>query len=235
MPAFSSTLRGRLHRPVEVVVRLGADQAWLTIRARGRSPSARGLVLVHQQHRGGAVGDLRRRAGGVDAALEHRLQRGQALERGVAQTLVAGDDVRVSPVGCLSLVEHRRLDAADLAVEAALGPRLLGLALRVEAELVDVLAGDAAPLGDPLGGVELVGQVDVPRRGPRDAALGAGVGAERRRGSSPRRRRRCRRRWRRPRSGRRSGGGLLAAAALAVDRGRADVLGQPGVQPARPG
>jgi hypothetical protein len=42
-------------------------------------------------------------------------------------------------------------------------PGLLGLALRVEAELVDLLAGDAAALGDPFGRGELVGQVDVPR------------------------------------------------------------------------
>ena len=162
------------------------------------------------------------------------LQRGQALERGVAQALVAGDDVALGG-RLLVLVEHRRLDRADLPVEAALGPRLLGLALRVEAELVDLLAGDAAPLGDPLGGGELVGQVDVPRRGPQDAAVGAGVGAQAdaahrldaagdadvdgarrdQAGDQP--------------------VGLLAAAALAVDRHRADVLRQPGDQPAHPG
>ena len=135
----------------------------------------------------------------------------------------------------LVLVEHRRLDRADLAVEPALGPRLLGLALRVEAELVDLLAGDAAALGDPLGGGELVGQVDVPRRGPQDAAIGAGVGAEADAahrldaagdadvdGA------------RRDQAGDQAVG-LLAAAALAVDGHRADVLGQPGDQPARPG
>ena len=63
------------------------------------------------------------------------------------------------------VAEHRRLDRRDLALEAALVPRLLRLALRVEAPLVEVLAGDAALVGDALGGAELaVGRVVV---GPR--------------------------------------------------------------------
>ncbi len=135
----------------------------------------------------------------------------------------------------LVLVEHRRLDAADLAVEAALGPGLLGLALRVEAELVDVLAGDAAALGDPLGGGELVGQVDVPRRGPQDAAIGAGVGAQ----ADAAHRLDAAGDADVDGAGRDQAGdqvvGLLAAAALAVDGRRADVLGQAGGQPGDPG
>ena len=90
------------------------------------------------------------------------LQLRQPFGGGVAQNLVAGDDLLLAGRRLL-LVEHRCRDPADLAVEAALGPGLLGLALRSQAELVDILAGDAAPLGDPLGGLELVGHVDVPR------------------------------------------------------------------------
>ncbi len=170
----------------------------------------------------------------MNAALHHRFQRRQAIQRGVAQALVARDESALGgrlPV----VVEDRRLDRADLAVEPALGPRLLGLALRVETELVDLLAGDAAALGDPLGGGELVGQVDVPRLGTDDAAIGARIGAETdaahrldaagdadvdgaRRDQA-----------------RDQPVGLLATAALAVDRHRADVLRKAGRQPAHPG
>jgi hypothetical protein len=134
----------------------------------------------------------------------------------------------------LLLVEHRRLDRADLAVEPALGPRLLGPALRLEAPLVDVLAGDAAALGDPLGRGELVGRSmshdegrSTERSGPAlapspidahrlDAARDADV--DRTGGDEP-------------------GDqviGLLPAAALAVDGGGADMLGQSGDQPRDP-
>src|SRR5581483_9474379 len=61
---------------------------------------------------------------------------------------------------------------------AAFCPGLLGLLLGLEAELVDVLAGDAPALGDALGRGELVRQVDVPRRRPQNAAIGSGVGTE---------------------------------------------------------
>ena len=45
--------------------------------------------------------------------------------------------------GLTVLTDHRRLDRRDLALEAAFVPRDLRLALRVEAPLVEVLAGDA--------------------------------------------------------------------------------------------
>ena len=86
----------------------------------------------------------------------HRLQRREAFLGGVAQTLVAGHEGALGR-RLLLLVEHRRLDGADLAVEPALGPGLLGSGLRLEAPLVDVVAGDSAALGDPLGSGELVG------------------------------------------------------------------------------
>ena len=147
------------------------------MRARGRSPSARGLVLVHPQHRRGAVGDLRRRARRVNSALQHRLQRRQALERGVAQALVPGDGAR-SRVGCLF---SSSTGASMRLISRSKRPSAQAcLALRCESKpnSVDLLAGDAAALGDPLGGGELIGQVDVPGRGPQDAAIGARVGAQ---------------------------------------------------------
>src|SRR3984957_15401009 len=223
-------LRRRLHRAVEVVVRLGADERLAHDAGPRPQPERLGLVFVHPQHGGRAVGDLRRRARRVDPALDDRLELAQALQRGVPQTLVLGDDVPVTG-RLLVLVEHRRLDAADLAIEAAFGPGLLGLALRVEPELVDLLASDAAALGDPLGGGELIGQVDVPRGRAQDAAIRTGVGAQADTAhrldatrdadvDGPR--------------GDQTGDqavGLLAAAALAVHGHRPDMLGQPGDEP----
>ena len=88
---------------------------------------------------------------GVNPAVQHGLQRREPLQRGIPQPLVARH--RGASTGGLTLLsEHGRLDRADLAVEPALGPRLLGLLLRLKTELVDVLAGDSALLGDPLGG-----------------------------------------------------------------------------------
>jgi hypothetical protein len=166
-------------------------------------------------------------------ALYHRVQRGEPFQGGVAKALVPGDHMAVRG-RLLVLVEHRRLDATDLPVEAALDPGLLGLALRVEAELVDLLAADAAPLGDPLRGGELVGQVDVPRRRPQDAAIGARVGAE---ADTAHRLDAAGDPDVDGARGDQSGDqpvGLLAAAALAVDSHRANVLGQAGDQPADP-
>ena len=111
----------------------------------------------------------------------------------------------------------------------------LALALGAEAERVDVVAGDAAALGDPLGGGELVGQIDVPRLGPQDAAVGTRVGAE---ADAAHRLDSARDAdvdgTRRDQAGDEAVG-LLAAAALAVDGHGADVLGQPGDEPAHPG
>ena len=227
-------LGGRLHGTVEVVIRLGADECLADDAGPGLQAERARLVLVHPQHRGGAVGDLRRRARGVNAVGDDGLQRRQSLEGGVAQALVARDDVPLAG-RLLLVVEHGRLDAADLAVEPAFGPRLGGLALRVEAELVDVLAGDATALGDALGGGELVRQVDVPGRGAEDAAVRARIGAKsdathgldaacdadvdgaRRDEASD------------------EPVGLLAAATLAVHRHRADVFWQASDEPAHPG
>src|SRR3546814_4972683 len=107
---------GRLDRSVEVVVGVCADETG------GDDPGARGeaeregQVLVHQEQRRGAVGDLRRRTRGVDAALEDRSKLGQALERGLAQALVRLHDLRLAggvPLG----VEDRCIDPGDIPVE----------------------------------------------------------------------------------------------------------------------
>ena len=91
---------------------------------------------------------------------------GQPLQRGVAQALVGVDDAGLA--GRLALlVEDRRLDRRDLALEAALVDGDARLLLRGEAERVEVLAGDAAVRGDPVGALELVGHVDVPVVGAR--------------------------------------------------------------------
>ncbi len=84
-----------------------------------------------------------------------------------------------SPVRFALLVDDRCDHVQHLAVEAALVPGLLRECLRPDAESVDVLAGDAAPTRDALGGLELVGHVDVPRLGPSRAGLVAHIGAER--------------------------------------------------------
>ncbi len=82
------------------------------------------------------------------------LQRGQRLERGVAQPLVPFDPVRGR--GRLAVVAGvGRVDGEDLALEPALGPRRLRPLLRLEAEAVTVLAGDAPLVGDALGPLEL--------------------------------------------------------------------------------
>ena len=61
-----------------------------TMRAMGVRPSCVGLLAGHHQHGGGAVGDLRRVAGGVHAVLAgDGLEVGQHLEAGLAQALVA--------------------------------------------------------------------------------------------------------------------------------------------------
>ena len=136
-------------------------------RARGVSPSDDGLGLAHDQDARGAVGDLRRVAGGDPAVLgaEGRLQVGQRLDRGVgADALVGGDQL----VGVVALVVLDG-DRDDLPLEAALGRGLGGPLVRADRELVEVLAAEVPLLGDELGALALADQA---------AALGvAGHGA----------------------------------------------------------
>ena len=221
---------GGLDRAVEVVVRLRADQCL------GTQPGARleaqrlGLGLVHEQDRGSTVGDLRRGARGVQAALDDRFERGERLGGGVAQALVAVDGELVA--GQLAL--FGRLggdDGEDLTVEAALVPGLLGQLLAAQAESVEV--GRVIPRrwamrsaasnwlgmsmdhdsGPTRSGVlaDVGAQRDVAHR--LDATGDAdvdGVGGDQARDQVI---------------------GLLGRSALAVDGGRAGLPRQPGVQP----
>ena len=114
----------------------------------------------------------------MQAAVDHRLERGQRLRRGLAQALVALDGCGLA--GRLPVrVQHRRLDRHDLAVEVPACPGGGRVALRAQAERVQVGPGQAAPLRDPLGRDELVGHVDRPRRRARACPAGHGAGAER--------------------------------------------------------
>ena len=152
---------------------------------------------------------------------------------GFRAALVARDDVQLAR-RLLLLIEHRRLDRADLPVEPALGPGLLGLLLGGQAERVDVLAGDAAALGDPLGGLELVGHVDIPGLRADRSAVRTRVRAQ----PDAAHRLDAARDADIDGAGRDTAGdqmvGLLAAAALAVDGGGADVLRQTRRQPCHP-
>ena len=177
-------------------------EVWSTIRARGGEPQRFGLLARHQQHRGGAVGDLRGVAGG-DAAvgLERRLELGERLER------------RVRPD---ALVGGEAVDRRDLAREPAVVGGLGGLAVRVDRELVELGARDLPLLGDQLGADALAAHVVVvleglgERRAELLADLRAGLrtscGPCARRPSRSRRRARRRRsaRWRRRRPAGRS-------------------------------
>ena len=99
-------------------------------------PELLGLGLAHHDHRGGAVGDLRGRAGGDGAVLAERgAQLGQRLGGGVAaDALVLRDDERVA----LAL---RDLDRDDLVVEDTVLPGLGGALVGAGRELVLLLAG----------------------------------------------------------------------------------------------
>ena len=101
--------------------------------------------------------------------------------------------------------------------------------------MVEVGPGDTAAFGDPLGGGELVGHVDVPRLRPDRRAVGAGVGTQ----AHPAHRLDAAGDAGVDRPSRDQPGdqviGLLRAAALAVDGGRAHLLGQSGRQPGHPG
>jgi hypothetical protein len=206
---------GRLHRAVQVVVRLRADQALRD------DPGTRGHAvracdgLVHQQYGGGAVGDLRRRTGGMYPVVEHRLQPGERFERGVAQALVPGHVA----------------DRYDLAVEVAGVPCRACPVLRPFPEPVQVLSGQSTSDSDPLGSAELVGQVDRPVVRPWRADVDAHVAAQR----HPAHRLDAARDADVDGAGRDLRGdevhGLLRGAALRVDGHAAGLMWQAGVQP----
>ena len=202
-PVRSSRRLRRVDRAGEHQHRVDADEAGVDDAGPRREAERAGLLLGHDQHRGGAVGDLRRVAGGVHAVLPgDRLQRRQLLERRLAEPS-SRLTVCVVPVGLPSSSRSGASIVDVLAGEAVLGPRLRGALLGGEAERVGVLAGDAPLVGDALGALELRGHLVLLEVGLRDRdaeaerlVAGAARSAP---GSSPRRRRRCRRRPRRRR------------------------------------
>ena len=155
MPVRSSSRWVASIGPVSISTGSTPTRQVSTTRASGREPERLGLVGRHQQHGAGAVGDLRRRAGGV-----HAVFAGDGLEPGEASSVVSRrPSSRVDAVGGAGrlalVVEVGRVDRHDLGVEAVLGPGLGGALLGQDAELVDVAAGDAPLLGDALGALEL--------------------------------------------------------------------------------
>ena len=127
--------------PVSMITGSTPTVVWSKIRARGSRPSASAFSRRHQQHRGGAVGDLRGVAGGdLAVLLEGRLQLGELLQARV------GPDALVGRVGVAVDCE-----GDDLALEAALLGRLVGELVRAQADLVELGAGDLPLVGDHLG------------------------------------------------------------------------------------
>jgi hypothetical protein len=125
-------LAGRVDGAVEQVVRVGPDDELVQQPRPRPQPELPGLLLRHPQHRGGAVGDLRRVAGGDHLALDDGLELGETLHRRLPQTLVTVD--RHGRAVGLRDVGHRD----DLALEPALGPRHRRLLLRLQTPLVEV-------------------------------------------------------------------------------------------------
>src|SRR5690606_14331679 len=101
----------------------------------------------------------------------------EPLEGGLPQPLVRVDDP--GPAGRVPLVvEHGGRDRGNLALEPALVDGGACLVLGGEPEGVEVGAGQAAVVGDPVRGLELVGQVDGPGRRSGGAGARGDVRAE---------------------------------------------------------
>ena len=211
-PVRSSRRRVASIGPVSMSTGSTPTRHWSTTRARDLQAELAARAAVVNEHRGRAVGDLRRRSRGVHAVLARDgLQLRERLERRLAQPFVAGDVM--GRAGRLAVfVDVGRVDRHDLALEATLGPGPLGAHLRLETELVGVGAGDAPLVGDAFRALELRRELVVlaVRRRWSDARSRR---ASRRRagpGSSTRRRTRARRR-RRPTSRARPRGSWPAA------------------------
>ena len=151
--------------PVSMITGSTPTVVWSTILARGFSAELVGLLAGHEQHRGGAVGDLGGVAGGdLAVLLEGRLQRRQLL----GAVGVGGPDALVGDVGVAVV-----LPRDDLALEAALLGRLVGELVGAEADLIHLGAGDLPLVGDHLGGDALRDEVVAlhQRRGEGEAVL----------------------------------------------------------------
>ena len=118
--AFEQVLGGG-DRAGEHEHRVAAHEARVDDAGPRLQPERVGLLRGHEQQRAGAVADLRRGAGGVERgiAVEHRLEVGERLERGVAQAFVAG-----RRCGCRPARRRRRASAPRSARPACRsGPR----------------------------------------------------------------------------------------------------------------
>jgi hypothetical protein len=156
--ALEQALRG-VDRAGEHEDRVDAHEAGVDDAGAGSQAERLGASRVHQEHGGCAVGDLRRRAGGVHpVGASDRLQLGQLLERRLPQALVARHGVGGAG-GLALLVDVGSVDRDDLGAEAILGPRGRRVLLRPVPEGVRVLAGDAPLVGDALGPLELRGHL----------------------------------------------------------------------------
>ena len=153
-------LLGGVDRAREHQHRVGTDQAGVDDGRLRRDAEGFGLLARHQQDGRGAIGDLRRRAGRVDAVGQVRLQAAEALERGLAKALVALDPVGRAQ-GLSVLAEVRGVDRQDLRIEAVLVPGLRGAVLGELAEGVGVGPGQTPLLRDALGTLELGGELVV--------------------------------------------------------------------------
>ena len=163
--------------PVSISTGSTPTRHWLAMRARGGEAEGARPLGRHHEHRGGAVGDLRRRARGVDTVVAcHRLQRRQLLERGLAQALVAVDHVGLAG-GLALVVEHGRGDRHDLALVAALAPGPARPLLGLQAEGVALVATDAPLVGDALGRLELRCGLVLGEVGLGERPAGAGLDA----------------------------------------------------------
>ena len=101
---------GGVDRAGEHEHRVDADEAGVDDAGQRREAEGVGLLAGHHQHGAGAVGDLRRVAGGVHAVFAgDGLEVGQRLEGGVAQALVALDAVGGAG-GLAVVVEVGRVD-----------------------------------------------------------------------------------------------------------------------------
>src|SRR6185437_13125208 len=151
-------LRHGEHRADAHLVGLAARDRPRHEAAHRLEPALLGILGFHQHHRGGAVGELARVAGGdVFTRDLHRLELGEAFHRRVGTVaLIARDDVVDDALRLRRLVDdlHPGLHRDDLVLE------LVGLlcgghaALRLQRILVLIVAAELVALGDDVGGID---------------------------------------------------------------------------------
>ena len=142
MPARSSDLLARVDRAEAHDLRRQRRDAGRDDPRQRREAELLRLGVAHDDERGGAVVERAGVAGRDGAGLaEHRLERLHLLQR------------RAGPRAVV-LAHHGAVgqrDRRDLALEEAVGDRLLGAVLALDAPLVLLEPADAAQRGDVLG------------------------------------------------------------------------------------